>query len=127
IGELKPAGAPGALVRAYVAGQRDAHYAARAAALGALAKFGAAEAVPTLRTALADPDWAVRVRAVMLLKQLDPSAAADDDARRRPAPTTLGADAYAADRLVKSIVPPQVFVDTDRGTIQLELATLDAQ
>src|SRR5439155_8658599 len=120
IGELKPAGGAVALARAYAIGQRDAHYAARAAALGALAKYGAAEAVPVLRTALADQDWAVRVRAVMLLKQLDPSMAADVEARSRPAPKTLGGDAYGAGRLVKPCAPPQVFLHPDRGTVQPE-------
>ena len=43
-----------------------------AAALAALAKYGAAAATPVLKTALADKDWAVRLRAAMLLKELDP-------------------------------------------------------
>ena len=40
-----------------------------------------------LDEALADKDWAVRVRAAALLKQLDP--ASDAEARIRPAPLTL--------------------------------------
>jgi cyclophilin family peptidyl-prolyl cis-trans isomerase len=124
IGELKPAGGAPALADAYRAGQRDGTYIARAAALGALAKYGAAEAVPVLKMALADKDWAVRVRAAALLKPLDPST--DVDAEIRPAPTTLTPDVYQAPRLVTPPVSTQLYIDTDRGTIQVELAMLDA-
>jgi cyclophilin family peptidyl-prolyl cis-trans isomerase len=126
IGELKPANGAAALEEAYRFGQRDAAYGARAAALAAIAKYGAAAATPVLRSALADKDWAVRVRAAMLLKQLDPAAAAGVDEQIRPAPTTLAADAYATVRIGNPPVSTQLFLDTDRGTIQIELAVLDA-
>src|SRR5262249_3235377 len=87
LGELKPANGQQPLVDAFQFGQRDPTYIARAAALAALAKYGAAAATPTLKTALADKDWAVRVRAAMLLKELDPANAATVDAEIRPAPT----------------------------------------
>ena len=95
LGELKPANGAAALEEAYRFGQRDAAYGARAAALEAIAKYGAAAATPVLRSALADKDWAVRVRAAMLLKGLDPAGGAGVDAQIRPAPTTLAPDAYA--------------------------------
>lgn len=126
LGELKPPGAAQALGDAYRAGERDTTYLARAAALAALAKYGAGDATPVLKTAFGDKDWAVRVRAVQLLKQIDPSAAADVDALIRPAPTTLPADTYKAERLVNPPVSTQVFIDTDRGSIQIELAVIDA-
>jgi cyclophilin family peptidyl-prolyl cis-trans isomerase len=126
IGELKPASGGPALADAYRAGQSDANYTARAAALAAIAQYGAAIAAPVLTSALADKDWAVRVRAAMLLKSIDPAAAAGVDARIRPAPTTLSADAYAAPHLTNPPVSTQAYIDTDRGTIQLELAVLDA-
>jgi len=126
IGELKPANGAAALADAYRFGQRDAMYGARAAVLAAIAKYGAAAATPVLRDAFADKDWAVRVRAAMLLKQLDPSAAADADTLIRPAPTTAAPDVYTAARLVSPPVSTQVYLDTDRGTIQIELAVLDA-
>jgi HEAT repeat protein/cyclophilin family peptidyl-prolyl cis-trans isomerase len=124
IGELKPPGGAQALAEAYRFGQRDGTYIARGAALSALAKYGAAEAVPVLKTALADKDWALRVRAAALLKPLDPSS--DVDAQIRPAPTTLAPDVYQAPRLVTPPVTTQLYIDTDRGTIQIELAMLDA-
>ena len=43
-----------------------------------------------------------------------------------PAPTTIAADVYEATRLVNPPVSPQLYIDTDRGTIQVELAVLDA-
>jgi HEAT repeat protein/cyclophilin family peptidyl-prolyl cis-trans isomerase len=126
VGELKPANGAAALADAYRFGQRDAMYGARTAALAALVKYGAAAATPVLRDALADKDWAVRVRAVQLLKQLDPAAGAAADAQIRPAPTTVAADVYTAARLVSPPVSTQVYLDTDRGTIQIELAVNDA-
>jgi HEAT repeat protein len=126
IAELKPANGAAALEEAYRFGQRDSAYGARAAALGAIAKYGAATATPVLRSAFADKDWAVRVRAVMLLKQLDASAGANADAQIRPAPTTLSPDSYTTVRLGNPPVSTQIFLDTDRGTIQIELAVLDA-
>jgi cyclophilin family peptidyl-prolyl cis-trans isomerase/HEAT repeat protein len=126
IGELKPANGAAALADAYRFGQRDSTYAARAAALAAIARYGDAPATPVLRSAFADKDWAVRVRAALLLKQVNAAAAADADAEIRPAPTTVAPDVYTAARLVNPPVSTQVFLDTDRGTIQIELAVLDA-
>src|SRR5262249_22617085 len=107
VGELLPPGGATALADAYRLGQRDSTFTARASALAALVKYGAAAATPVLKSAFADKDWAVRVRAVQLLKQVDPSAAADADAQIRPAPTTLPAEAYSAPRLVSPTVSTQ--------------------
>jgi HEAT repeat protein/cyclophilin family peptidyl-prolyl cis-trans isomerase len=126
IGELKPANGASALADAYRLGQRDGIYAARTAALAAIAKYGAEAATPVLKSAFADKDWTVRVRAVMLLKDLDPTAAAEADMQIRPAPTTLPADVYQAPRLVNPPVSTQVYLETDRGLIQIELAVIDA-
>jgi cyclophilin family peptidyl-prolyl cis-trans isomerase len=127
VAELKPPSAAEALAEAYRTGLRDATYAARTAALAALAKFGAAAATPLLNTALADKEWAVRVRAAELLRELDPNRPrADLDIAIRPAPTTLPPDVYQAARLVNPSVSTQVFVETDKGMIQIELAVIDA-
>jgi cyclophilin family peptidyl-prolyl cis-trans isomerase len=124
IGALAPPDGAAALAGAYHLGLRDPEYAARTSALAALVKYGAAAAMPVLTEALADKDWAVRVRAAALMKQLDP--ASDADARIRPAPTTSSADVYQSGDLVDPPVSTQVYIDTDRGTIQIELAVLDA-
>jgi cyclophilin family peptidyl-prolyl cis-trans isomerase len=68
----------------------------------------------------------VRVRAARLMAQLDPAAAAEAAMQIRPAPTTLSADVYAAPRLTNPTVSTQAYIETDRGTIQIELAVLDA-
>ena len=124
VGELKPDTGATALAEAYRFGQRDSTYSARAAALEALAKYGA-DAMPTLRAAFADKDWAVRVRAAQLARQLDPSSP-DPAMQIRPAPTTATPDIYEAARLLAPPVAMHVYLETDRGTIQLEMAVLDA-
>jgi HEAT repeat protein/cyclophilin family peptidyl-prolyl cis-trans isomerase len=124
IGELRlPAGAQ-ALPAAYQFGLRDATYVARAAAIEAFSKYGISVARSLLDAALADKDWAVRVRAAALLKQGEPSSDAND--RIRPAPTRMAPESYRASNLTNPAVSTQVFLDTDRGTIQIELAVLDA-
>jgi cyclophilin family peptidyl-prolyl cis-trans isomerase len=123
LGELKPAGTERALAAAYTAGLADDLYQARAAALTALAKYGAAVATPTLNEALGDRDWAVRVRAAGLLRGFEPSS--DAAARIRPAPGRP-VEAYAAPSLIAPQVSPHVFLDTDRGTVEIELAVLEA-
>jgi cyclophilin family peptidyl-prolyl cis-trans isomerase/HEAT repeat protein len=124
IGELRlPAGAQ-ALPAAYQFGLRDATYVARAAAIEAFSKYGISVARSLLDAALADKDWAVRVRAATLLKQGEPSSDAND--RIRPAPTRMAPEGYRAANLTNPAVSTQVFLDTDRGTIQIELAVLDA-
>lgn len=124
IGRLKPANGAAALADAYRAGVSDTTYVGRVAALAALTEYGGDAAVPVLTEALSDKDWAVRRRASMLLKKINP--ATDADARIRPAPTTRAPADYEDGRLVNPPVSTQVFIDTDRGTIQLELAVLDA-
>jgi cyclophilin family peptidyl-prolyl cis-trans isomerase/HEAT repeat protein len=123
LGELKPDGAKEALVAAYTRGASDASYSARAAAIGALAKLGAAAAVPTLNLALADKDWAVRVRAAELLKTLDPAANSAQAIRPAPAGRPVRYDNPA---LLDPKVTPHVFFETDKGTIEIELDVLDA-
>ena len=124
LGELRaPAGAQ-ALPAAYQYGLRDSTYVARAAVVGAFAKYGITSARSLLDAALADKDWAVRVRAAALLKQADP--AVDTDTRIRPAPVHSPPDTYQAPRLVAPPVSTQAYIETDRGMIQIELAMLDA-
>ena len=123
LGQLKPAGAAEALRESYSAGRSDSTYAARAAALNALAELGASDAIETLKSALADTDWAVRLQAVTLLAKLEP--AVDYRLAIRPAPGTPIVP-YADPRLVAPLFSPHVFIETAKGTIEFELAVLDA-
>ena len=84
VGELKPAGGADALRAAYALALGDAATDARGSILSALAEYGAAEASPTLKEALADKDWALRLHAADALTKLDPSG--DYRAAIRPAP-----------------------------------------
>ncbi len=123
LGELKPPGSAEALAAAYKRGEADSTYTARAAALTALAKLGAQPALPTLRAALADKNWAVRVKAAELVRSLDP--ALDAFQMIRPAPIGRSV-AYDAPSLVSPAVSPHVFVETDKGMIEIELDVLNA-
>lgn len=120
---LKPAGAAEALARAYELSAADTTYVARAAILAALVTVDAATATPLLRTALADKEWAVRVRAAALLGELDRAATAVA-ARPAPAPVESALDDTAA--MIAPAFSPQAYVQTTRGEIRIELAVLDA-
>ena len=123
IGELKPEGGVEALVAAYKRGEADLLIDTRAAALESLSKYGAAAAVPTLRTALADKDWAVRVKAAELLKTLDPTIETAHAIRPAPAGSAVN---YESPSLTAPAVSPHVYIETDKGTIEIELDVLDA-
>lgn len=123
IGELKPAGGPEVLREAYKRAQSDVAYNVRTSALTALAAYGAAEAVETLKAALADKEWAVRLRAVELLTKMDPSG--DHQRAIRPAPGTPPA-AYGDRTIIAPEYSPHVFIETAKGSIEVELAVLDA-
>jgi cyclophilin family peptidyl-prolyl cis-trans isomerase/HEAT repeat protein len=124
LGTLKPPGGDRALIDAFHAAAADESYGARAAALDALVKYGPGVATPLLREALTDKDWALRVHAAELLAPLDPST--DPRLAIRPAPTGRAASFYDAADLVAPAVSPHVYIETERGTIQIELGVLDA-
>ena len=123
LGKLKPAGGADVLREAYKTALPDAAYAARGAALDALVEYGPAEATETLKAALADKDWAIRVRAAELLTKIDPQG--DYQSAIRPAPGTPTTP-YDDPSLLSPTYSPHVFVDTQHGTIEFELAVLDA-
>jgi cyclophilin family peptidyl-prolyl cis-trans isomerase len=123
VGALKPPGGSDALREALALAKADAAIDARAAILSALAEYGPAEALSSVKEALADQDWAVRIRAVELLAKLDP--AVDYRAAIRPVPgRPIGP--YDDPELIAPPFSPHVFIETARGTIELELAVLDS-
>ena len=124
IGEIRPSQGPAALEEAYRFGVGDTTYLARAAAVDALSAYGLPTAQETLNAALADADWAVRLRAAEHLVGMDP----DSNAMTviRPAPARLAAGGYEDLSLVRPSVSPHVYIETEKGTIQLELAVLEA-
>ena len=124
LGELDVSQAVEPLVAAYREAAGDASYLARAAVVDALARIGGAPALETIRLAQADPDWAVRVRAAQHLTRLDLSS--DAESAIRPAPLRLSFERYRAPELVTPSVSPHIYIETDRGTIQIELAVNEA-
>ena len=123
LGELALPNAVPALIAAYRFGEADTTYVARAAALAALAKYDDSTARETIASALADKDWAIRVRAAELLRQRDPAAPVSPV---RPAPGSLSANDYRAADILNPPFSTHVYLDTDKGTVQIELAVLDA-
>jgi cyclophilin family peptidyl-prolyl cis-trans isomerase/HEAT repeat protein len=123
VGQIRPAGGVEALRAAWKEALADAANDARLAILNALTAFGAADAQDIVRAALEDRDWAVRLRARELLSKLDPEA--DYRTAIRPAPGSPPA-AYDDPRLLAPPYSPRVFIETVKGTIEFELAVLDA-
>ena len=124
LGELGERRTVEALGSAYRDAADDSSYLARAAIVDALARIGVPSGLATVRAALEDPDWAVRTRAARHLETLDPSSGAA--LAIRPASLRLPLEAYRSPDLVTPSVSPHVFIDTDRGTIQIELAVNEA-
>jgi HEAT repeat protein/cyclophilin family peptidyl-prolyl cis-trans isomerase len=119
---LKAANAVPALVDALKTAQGDGLYVARTAALDALTALDPSAAKPALAAALADRDWAVRMRAAENLRRLDPGADVSSMRPAPPPPPELG----SVEALINPQYSPAAYIDTSKGTIQFELAVLDA-
>ena len=124
LARLKAVRAVPALTAAYERAMKDPTYVARAAILAAIVELDKDAARPLLERALEDNDWAVRVRAVALLKTVDPSV--DAAARIRPALAIGPPELNELPALINPPVSPIAYIDTVKGMIQIELAVLDA-
>jgi cyclophilin family peptidyl-prolyl cis-trans isomerase/HEAT repeat protein len=124
LADLQATGAVAQLRAAYEAAKDDPVSDTRAAILAALARIDPAAATPVLGAALQDREWAVRMRAAALLAEIDPDRPTAE--AMRPAPTRLDGQVYGAPGIISPRYSTHVYVDTDRGTIQIELAVLDA-
>jgi cyclophilin family peptidyl-prolyl cis-trans isomerase/HEAT repeat protein len=122
VGRLKIDDGAQALRDAFKRAESDSAYGARTAALEALVEYGAAEATETVRAALQDKEWAVRVRADELLSKLEPNGPARTIAPVPQEPITP----YNDPELIAPTNSPHVFIETAYGTIEFELAVLDA-
>jgi HEAT repeat protein/cyclophilin family peptidyl-prolyl cis-trans isomerase len=123
LGTLKVTAAVPALVDVYKNSLGDSTYSARAAALTALNTIEPASGRQMLEAALADPDWALRIRAAALLQERGVTPSPDTI---RPAILGRPVDDPAWQALVNPQYSPHAFIDTDKGTIEIELAVLDA-
>ena len=122
VGESKADGGAAQLEAAYKRADGDATPVARAAILQALSRYGAAAARPTLIAATRDRDWAVRRRAAELLRELGDASAEPT----RPAPTRQQPEYFGSDALLHPPFAPHAFIETERGTIEIELNMTDA-
>ncbi|MGH9408301.1 MAG: HEAT repeat domain-containing protein [Vicinamibacterales bacterium] len=122
IGRLKMTGGAAALAAAYANAASDPPEM-RSAIVSAIHAFGPAEADATLKAALADPDWSVRLQAAALLQRDDPSSDPRRAIRPAPEPPIL---AYTSPDLIAPQYSPHAFIETAKGTIEIELAVLDA-
>jgi cyclophilin family peptidyl-prolyl cis-trans isomerase/HEAT repeat protein len=123
LADLKVAAAAQPLAEAYRRSTSEDGYTARAAALGALARLDPAAARPVLLEALKDRDWAVRVRALTLLKEQNVTG---QDEAARPATAGRSVTDPQWQAIVAPKFSPHAFIETDKGTIELELAVIDA-
>jgi cyclophilin family peptidyl-prolyl cis-trans isomerase/HEAT repeat protein len=124
LGELKPADGAVIFSEAYRQWSGDGTYLARAAALTALARYGA-QATETLEAALADREWAVRLKAADLLREADPSSTADTARAIRPVPAQPLVP-YDAPEVVAPQFSPHLYLETSKGLIEIELAVREA-
>jgi len=124
LAQLKAANAVADLRTAYTASAADTAYTARASILAALAQLDPAGARPLLDQALKDKDWAVRVRAADLLREQKVTDGVA--ASMRPATSGEDVDSASWKTMVAPPFSPHAFIDTDKGTVEIELAVLDA-
>jgi cyclophilin family peptidyl-prolyl cis-trans isomerase/HEAT repeat protein len=122
LGEIKATGAARALSDAYAATVGDSTYVARAAILTALNTLDPMSARPVLQQALQDRDWALRVKASMLLRD---QGVTDTAAAMRPA-VQRPMDEATRQSLLSPQFSPHAFIQLDRGTVEIELAITDA-
>jgi cyclophilin family peptidyl-prolyl cis-trans isomerase/HEAT repeat protein len=121
LGPRKPVGSVARLGTAYRRGASDATWVARAAAVSALSETGGAEAIAELRPALSDPDWPVRLRAAAALRALGQTAVPE-----RPAPVRMPREFFESAALLHPAYTPFAFIETSRGTIEIELDVVHA-
>jgi cyclophilin family peptidyl-prolyl cis-trans isomerase len=94
----------------------------RTALLNALNSIDPASARPLAQEALHDPEWALRLKASALLRE---QGASDSSAEIRPGPVLpIGNAQWGA--LITPQFSPHAYIDTDKGTIEIEMAILDA-
>ncbi len=118
VGEVKPPGALTALAAAYDRGLSDAAFDARAAAVAAAHAIGGPEAEALVTRALADREWAVRVRAATLLGRRE--------AATRPAPLRQAPEFFESAALLHPKFSPIALLETRHGVVEIELNVVEA-
>lgn len=122
VGDTKPEGGLARLIAAYARGESDVAYSGRAAALEAIAKYPGDDARAALSRGLADRDWPVRWKAAELLHAMGAATAAP----QVPAALRQPADFFSSAAFLRPAFSPHAFIDTARGTVELELDVVNA-
>lgn len=120
---LKSAEAGPALRDALARTSSDTTYVARSAMLDALHVIEGAKAIDVLTGALEDRDWAVRLKAAALLREVQPGLSV---APATPAPASTVPELADLNALLRPTVTPTAYLDTTQGSLQIELAVVDA-
>ncbi|HEX5071437.1 MAG TPA: HEAT repeat domain-containing protein [Vicinamibacterales bacterium] len=120
LGDRKPPAAVAPLVAAYGKSVADADPSARLALLDALGAYPSPESTNTIRQALDDREWPVRLKAAALLKARGVNAAP-----ARPAPLRQDPAFFESDRFLRPKYSPQAYVETAAGTVQIQLDVVD--
>ena len=124
LGKLGITDSVNSLIRMYQDSQDEPSFAARVAALEALVLLDLNAAQPVLEAALMDKDWTVRVRAAELLRKVDSSNTFDSVIR--PTPNRFVLNESEWQEIISPKYSPLAYIDTTQGTIEVELAVLDA-
>jgi cyclophilin family peptidyl-prolyl cis-trans isomerase len=122
LADLKATAAVATLTEAYRSATGGDGYVMRTALLNALNAIDPASARPLAQEALHDPEWALRLKASALLRA---QGVSDSSAEIRPAPVLPIGDAQWG-ALITPQFSPHAYIDTDKGTIEIEMAILDA-
>jgi cyclophilin family peptidyl-prolyl cis-trans isomerase/HEAT repeat protein len=122
--ELGNPSAVPALLGALDASVADATYLVHAAILGALNELDSVIARPRLQEALTDRRWPLRLRAAELLRAHGEAVSASTTDLSEWTGSALGVGNRAA--LLSPRFSPLVYLETERGNIEIELAILDA-
>jgi len=126
LAELKSADAVAPLAEAYKQSLGDSTYVARVAILTALNQLNQTAAWPLLQEGLRDRDWAVRGRVLTMMRAAGVATNALGPEAIRPASQPRPVDDPEWQTVVSPGFSPHAFIETDKGTIEIELAIADA-
>ncbi len=122
LGKLSNSGSQESLIEVLDNAAPDSSFVVRAAAMDALTNYGVSAARDSLVEGLKDSEWAIRVRAMEHLERLLP----EDCFEGAGSAQGLRRVDYHAKELINPTVSPHAYIETDYGTIEIELAVIDA-
>jgi len=122
LGKLSNSDAEKVLIEVFDNVEPDSSYVVRAALMDAFTNYGIEAAHDILVDGLKDQEWAIRVRATEHLKRLLPMESLEGPGSAQG----LRRVDYRATELINPQVSPHAYIETDHGTIEIEIAVIDA-